>query len=180
MASREWSTNSDPMSGRRHSRTCGREEDQCLQCAYSVFRFRVARGLQVSARSIDSAFVRASHDQRTGAQEFRRRTEIRRAGLPGRPAGAAGSDRETNMAISDWFVSWSDSGRARRVAAPAECSRYVTPYLLSSCGPLPPSSVAACYTNLKSAIAQDLVLPCAARNSKDLRCVRSGGSAPYS
>jgi len=45
---------------------------------------------------------------------------IRRAGLQGRPAGPAGSDRETNPAIGDWARLAVRLGRTRRFAAPAE------------------------------------------------------------
>ena len=46
---------------------------------------------------------------------------IRQAVLPRRPAGPAGSDRETSPGSVIGLVSQSDSGRTRRFAAPAEC-----------------------------------------------------------
>jgi len=56
---------------------------------------------------------------------------IRRAGLSRRPAGPAGSDRETNRGSAIGLVSRSDSGGTRRFAAPAEGQSCVSQLLTS-------------------------------------------------
>jgi len=61
---------------------------------------------------------------------------IRRPGLPRRPAGPPGSDRETSLGSVIGFVSRSDSGRTRRFAAPPNADRASLLYLLASSSPV--------------------------------------------